>query len=94
MGKGAVSNLLMEYAGMDIAEALKFMVEGDRKHSDPLRVRRLRGEGRRGDDALVAFDTTDTLVVGEGTSTCATKPSTCTCVRARRIAACSRSARR
>ena len=31
MGKGQISNLLMEYAGIDIAEALKFLVEGDKK---------------------------------------------------------------
>ena len=31
MGKGQISNLLMEFAGIDIAESLKFLVEGDKK---------------------------------------------------------------
>jgi uncharacterized protein involved in outer membrane biogenesis len=30
MGSGRVSNLLMEYAGLDVAESLKFLIKGDR----------------------------------------------------------------
>jgi len=66
MGRGQVSNLLMEYAGLDIAEALKFLVRGDRK----IPIRCAFGdfavkEGVMTSRAL-AFDTSDTIIVGEG----------------------------
>jgi uncharacterized protein involved in outer membrane biogenesis len=66
MGHGRISNLLMEYAGIDIAEAVKFMVEGDRN----IPIRCAFGdfvvkEGVATTRAL-AFDTTDTLVIGDG----------------------------
>ena len=66
MGRGHIGNLLMELAGLDVAESLKFLLSGDKQI--PLRcafadfgVR----DGRMTARAL-AFDTTDTLVVGEG----------------------------
>ncbi|HJW45869.1 MAG TPA: AsmA family protein [Lysobacter sp.] len=67
MGRGQISNLLMELAGVDIAEALKFIVQGDRK----IPIRCAFGdfgvrEGVMTARAL-AFDTTDTIIVGEGT---------------------------
>ena len=66
MGKGRVSNLLMEYAGLDVAEAVKFMVEGDRN----IPVRCAFGDLVVKDGVAatrsMAFDTTDTLVIGEG----------------------------
>jgi uncharacterized protein involved in outer membrane biogenesis len=57
----------MEYAGIDIAEAVKFMVEGDR--SIPIRCAFgdfVVKDGVATARAL-AFDTTDTLVIGDGT---------------------------
>jgi len=66
MGKGRISNLLMEYAGLDVAEAVKFMVEGDRN----IPVRCAFGDFVVKDGVAttrsMAFDTTDTLVIGEG----------------------------
>jgi uncharacterized protein involved in outer membrane biogenesis len=66
MGKGQISNLLMEYAGIDIAEALKFLVEGDRK----IPIRCAFGDFTIKDGVMqtrsMAFDTTDTLILGEG----------------------------
>jgi uncharacterized protein involved in outer membrane biogenesis len=66
MGRGQVSNLVMELAGLDIAEALKFLVKGDRK----VPIRCAFGDftvanGLMTSNAL-AFDTTDTIIVGEG----------------------------
>ena len=66
MGRGQISNLLMELAGIDIAESLKFLVSGDRK----IPVRCAFGDFgvRNGVMASrsLAFDTTDTIIVGEG----------------------------
>lgn len=66
MGRGQISNLLMEYAGIDVAEALKFLVRGDRK----VPVRCAFGDFAVRDGVMasraLAFDTTDTIIVGEG----------------------------
>lgn len=66
MGRGQVSNLLMEYAGLDIAEALKFMITGDRKV--PVRCAFADFAVKNGvmSARALAFDTTDTIIVGEG----------------------------
>ena len=67
MGRGQISNLLMEYAGLDIAEALKFMIRGDRK----IPVRCAFGDFSVNNGIMttraLAFDTTDTIIVGQGT---------------------------
>lgn len=67
MGRGQISNLLMEYAGLDIAEALKFLVRGDRR----IPIRCAFGDFAVKDGVMttraLAFDTTDTIIVGEGT---------------------------
>jgi len=67
MGRGQISNLLMELAGIDIAEALKFLVEGDRK----VPIRCAFGDFSVSNGVMttraMAFDTTDTIIVGEGT---------------------------
>jgi uncharacterized protein involved in outer membrane biogenesis len=66
MGKGQISNLLMEYAGLDIEEALKFLVEGDKR----IPIRCAFGDFAVKDGVMTtrsfAFDTTDTLIVGDG----------------------------
>ena len=66
MGRGQISNLLMEWAGLDIAEALKFMISGDRK----IPIRCAFGDFAVGNGVMstraLAFDTTDTIIVGEG----------------------------
>ena len=67
MGRGQISNLLMEMAGLDIAEALKFMVTKDRK----VPVRCAFGDFAVRDGIMtaraLAFDTTDTILIGDGT---------------------------
>ncbi len=66
MGTGRISNLLIELAGLDIAESLKYLLDKDREI--PLRCayadfKIVDGEmTTRG----LAFDTTDTVIFGEG----------------------------
>ena len=66
MGRGQISNLLLEFAGLDIAETLKFLVKGDRK----IPIRCAFGDFSVKDGVMtsraLAFDTTDTIIVGEG----------------------------
>lgn len=66
MGSGRISNLLLEYAGIDIAEALKFLITGDR--TVPIRCAFADFEVKQGvmDTRRLAFDTTDTVIYGEG----------------------------
>lgn len=67
MGRGQISNLLMEWAGLDIAEALKFLIGKDRKV--PIRCAFGDFSVRNGimTTRALAFDTTDTILVGDGT---------------------------
>ncbi len=67
MGRGHIGNLLMELAGLDVAESLKFLFTGDKQI--PLRCAFGDFGVRNGlmQSRALAFDTTDTLVVGEGT---------------------------
>lgn len=66
MGRGQVSNLLIEMAGLDVAEALKFLITRDRKV--PVRCAFGDFEVRNGvmSARSFAFDTTDTIILGEG----------------------------
>lgn len=67
MGHGQISNLLMELAGIDIYESLKFLIGKD--HKVPIRC--AFGDFGVKDGLMtsraLAFDTTDTIIVGEGT---------------------------
>ncbi len=67
MGRGQVSNLLMELAGIDIYESLKFLIGKDHK----VPVRCAFGDFGVRDGLMtaraLAFDTTDTIIVGQGT---------------------------
>lgn len=66
MGPGRISNLLMEYAGIDIAEILKFKLSHDRQI--PIRCAFGDFEVRDGlmRSRALAFDTTDTILIGDG----------------------------
>ena len=67
MGPGRISNLLLELAGLDIAEALRFLLDEDR--TVPVRCAYSDfavSDGVARTRAL-AFDTTDTVIFGEGT---------------------------
>ncbi|KHL52838.1 membrane protein [Xanthomonas cannabis pv. cannabis] len=67
MGRGHVGNLIMELAGLDIAESLKYLVTKDRQ----IPVRCMFGDFGVQDGLMqsraLAFDSTDTIIVGEGT---------------------------
>jgi uncharacterized protein involved in outer membrane biogenesis len=67
MGSGRISNLLLEYAGIDIEEALKFLIGGDK--TVPIRCAFGDFDVKQGvmTTRKLAFDTTDTIILGEGT---------------------------
>jgi AsmA family protein len=67
LGRGRISNLTMEWAGLDIAEALKFMVMGDRQIPIRCAFADFAVAGGTMTARALAFDTTDTIIVGEGT---------------------------
>ncbi|WP_249027630.1 AsmA family protein [Xanthomonas cucurbitae] len=66
MGRGHVGNLIMELAGLDIAESLKYLITKDRQ----IPVRCIFGDFGVQDGMMqsraLAFDSTDTIIVGEG----------------------------
>jgi uncharacterized protein involved in outer membrane biogenesis len=66
MGSGRISNLLMEKAGIDIQETIKFLVGKDR--SIPIRCAFGDFAVNNGDmdSRALAFDTTDTVILGDG----------------------------
>lgn len=66
MGRGQVSNLLMEYAGIDIAEALRFLIRGDRKIPIRCAFGDFSVKGGVMTARTLAFDTSDTIIVGAG----------------------------
>jgi uncharacterized protein involved in outer membrane biogenesis len=67
IGRGHVGNLIMELAGLDVAESLKFLFTGDKQI--PLRCAWGDFGVEQGlmTSQQLAFDTTDTLILGEGT---------------------------
>jgi uncharacterized protein involved in outer membrane biogenesis len=67
MGRGRISNLIMELAGLDIAESLKFLLTEDRQI--PIRCAFADFGVKDGlmTSRALAFDSTDTIIVGEGT---------------------------
>jgi len=67
MGSGRISNLIMELAGLDIAESLKFLLTDDRQV--PIRCAFADFGVQDGlmTSRALAFDSTDTIIIGEGT---------------------------
>ncbi len=67
MGRGRISNLIMEVAGLDIAESLRFLLTKDRQV--PIRCAFADFAVQDGlmQSRALAFDSTDTIIVGEGT---------------------------
>jgi uncharacterized protein involved in outer membrane biogenesis len=66
MGRGHVGNLVMELAGLDITESLKFLVTGDKQTLRCAFADFGVRDGLMTSQAL-AVDTTDTILIGEGT---------------------------
>ena len=67
MGAGRVSNLLVEVAGLDVYEALKYLIGRDKQI--PIRCAFAEFEVEDGEMTArsMALDTTDTIILGEGT---------------------------
>jgi len=66
MSGGAISGMLVELAGLDVAESLGFLIRGDK--SIPIRCALLDFKGNDGQMAVqtMVFDTADTVIYGEG----------------------------
>jgi len=67
MGSGRVSNLILELAGIDIAEALRFLLTGDRQVPIRCAFADFSVEDGLMRTRALAFDTSDTIILGEGT---------------------------
>lgn len=67
MGKGKISHLLVELAGIDIFQSLKYLIGKD----EQIPIRCAFGDFGVKDGLMtsraLAFDTTDTLIIGDGT---------------------------
>ena len=66
MGQGRLSNLILELAGLDVAEALKFLVGKDRMVTVRCAYADLEARDGLMNVRGFAFDTTDTVLLGEG----------------------------
>lgn len=66
MGKGEISNILLEYLGLDGGEVIKFLVGGDR--NVPLRCAAAAFDVKQGlmSSRAIVLDTSDTVITGEG----------------------------
>ena len=66
MGKGEISNILLEYMGLDGGEVIKFLVRGDTKVQ--LRCAAAAFDVKQGvmTSRAIVLDTSDTVISGEG----------------------------
>ena len=66
MGKGEISNILMEYMGLDGGEVIKFLLRGDRNVQ--LRCAAAAFEVKQGlmSSKVILLDTSDTVINGNG----------------------------
>jgi uncharacterized protein involved in outer membrane biogenesis len=66
MGKGAISNILLEYMGLDGGEIIKFLVRGD--HKVQLRCAAAAFDVTQGlmTSRAIVLDTSDTVINGQG----------------------------
>ncbi|MDP3759177.1 MAG: AsmA family protein [Ramlibacter sp.] len=73
MGRGQISNLLLEVAGLDGAEIIKFLLRGDL--NVPVRCAASAFDVKKGlmTSRALVLDTTDTVVYGDGTVDFATE---------------------
>ena len=67
MGPGRISNLLLELAGLDVAEALRFLVTKDKVVPVRCAFTDLAVTDGVAKTRSLAFDSTDTVIVGDGT---------------------------
>jgi uncharacterized protein involved in outer membrane biogenesis len=73
MGKGQISNLLLELAGLDGAEIIKFLIRGD--NNVPVRCAATAFDVKVGlmSSRALVLDTSDTVVYGQGSINLATE---------------------
>ena len=66
MGKGEISNILLEFMGLDGGEVIKFLLRGDRNVQ--LRCAAAAFDVKQGlmSSRAIVLDTSDTLITGEG----------------------------
>ena len=66
MGQGEISNILLEFLGLDGGEILKFLIRGDRNVS--LRCAAVAFDVKQGlmDSKVIVLDTSDTVINGAG----------------------------
>ena len=66
MGKGELSNILLEYLGLDGGEVIKFLLRGDR--NVPLHCAAAAFDVKEGlmTSRAIVLDTTDTIITGDG----------------------------
>jgi len=66
MGKGEISNILLEFIGLDGAEIIKFLLRGDRNVE--LRCAAAAFDVKQGlmSSRAIVLDTSDTLITGDG----------------------------
>jgi uncharacterized protein involved in outer membrane biogenesis len=67
MGRGRISNLLMEFAGIDVQESIKFMLGKDKTIPIRCAYADFKVDHGYADARALAFDTTDTVIHGTGT---------------------------
>src|SRR5690606_36034828 len=66
MGRGRISNLLLEMAGLDIAEVLQFLLSEDQTVQIHCAYAQFAVEDGLMRTDTLALDTTDTVIFGEG----------------------------
>ncbi|MBS7456370.1 AsmA family protein [Coralloluteibacterium stylophorae] len=66
MGSGHMSNLLLELAGLDVAQSVRYWLGRDREVTVRCAFADLEVEDGTASARALAFDTTDTLIVGSG----------------------------
>ncbi|MDG2519069.1 AsmA family protein [Lysobacter soli] len=67
MGQGRISNLLMEMAGIDLAEIIKFKLGGDKQIPVRCAFADFGVDNGLMTTRSLAFDTSDTILIGSGT---------------------------
>jgi AsmA family protein len=67
MGPGRISNLLLELAGLDVAESLKYLLDKNKEVGLRCAYAAFKVEDGVARTQALAFDTTDTLLFGQGT---------------------------
>jgi uncharacterized protein involved in outer membrane biogenesis len=66
MGGGEISGMLIELAGLDVAESLGYLIRGDKSIAVRCGLVDLQGENGQMNVKTLVFDTADSVIYGEG----------------------------